>query len=237
MSNSPRHGATSPLPQIISPSLLAADFARLGEEAAAAVAAGGEWIHCDVMDHHYVPNLTMGPMVCQALRDYGVSAPLDVHLMVRPVDALIDRFAAAGASLISFHPDASPDCRESLRRIRAHGCQAGLALSPGVSPDSVSGMLDMLDLALVMSVQPGFGGQSFMPETLDSLRALRRMIDASGRAIRLEIDGGVNRDNIGAIARAGADTFVVGTAVFGDADYAANIAALRAAARAGAQTR
>ena len=220
----------SALPVLISPSLLAADFARLGEEAATALAAGADWLHCDIMDHHYVPNLTMGPAVVGALRDYGITAPLDVHLMVRPVDALIDRFAEAGASVISFHPDASPDPGRSLERIRSHGCQAGMALNPETDPDTLAEWLDMLDLALLMSVHPGFGGQSFIPATLDKLRATRRMLDERSSAARLQVDGGVGVANIGAIAAAGADTFVAGTAVFGADDYAEAIAALRAGA-------
>jgi len=213
----------------IAPSILSANFACLGQEVADVVTAGADWIHFDVMDNHYVPNLTIGPMVCKALRDYGISAPIDVHLMVQPVDHLIDDFVAAGANIISFHPEASLHVDRSLQQIRAAGCQAGLVLNPATPLTCLDYVMDKLDLILVMSVNPGFGGQSFIPSALDKLAAVRRRIDAAGRAIRLEIDGGVKTDNIGAIAAAGADTFVAGSAIFGPRDYATTIATMRAA--------
>ena len=213
----------------IAPSILSADFACLGQEVADVVAAGADWIHFDVMDNHYVPNLTIGPMVCKALRDHGITAPIDVHLMVQPVDRLIDDFVAAGANVISFHPEASLHVDRSLQQIRAAGCQAGLVLNPATPLTCLDYVLDKLDLILVMSVNPGFGGQSFIPSALDKLAAVRRRIDAAGLTIRLEVDGGVKTDNIGAIATAGADTFVAGSAIFGPGDYAATIAAMRAA--------
>ncbi|UYB52020.1 ribulose-phosphate 3-epimerase [Xanthomonas sp. AM6] len=214
---------------IISPSILSADFARLGEEVDAVLAAGADWIHFDVMDNHYVPNLTIGPMVCQALRKHGVTAPIDVHLMVEPVDRLIPDFAEAGASLISFHPEASRHVHRTIQLIKSHGCKAGLVLNPATPVDILDWVLDDLDLVLVMSVNPGFGGQAFIPAALDKLRAVRSRIDASGKPIRLEIDGGVKPDNIAAIAAAGADTFVAGSAIFNAPDYAAVIAQMRAA--------
>jgi len=213
----------------IAPSILSADFARLGQEVTEVLAAGADWIHFDVMDNHYVPNLTIGPMVCKALRDYGISAPIDVHLMVQPVDRLIDDFVAAGANIISFHPEASLHVDRSLQQIRAAGCQAGLVLNPATPLACLDYVMDKVDLILVMSVNPGFGGQSFIPSALDKLAAVRRRIDAAGHAIRLEIDGGVKTDNIAAIAAAGADTFVAGSAIFGPGDYAATIATMRAA--------
>ncbi|MCB1746615.1 MAG: ribulose-phosphate 3-epimerase [Gammaproteobacteria bacterium] len=216
-------------PPFIAPSILSADFARLGEEVAAVVAAGADWIHFDVMDNHYVPNLTIGPMVCQALRNYGITAPIDVHLMVEPVDALIEHFIAAGASVITFHPEASRHVDRSLARIREAGLQAGLVLNPATPLTHLEYVMDKLDLVLLMSVNPGFGGQSFIPSALDKLARARELIDASGLPIRLEIDGGVKVDNIGAIAAAGADTFVAGSAIFGPGDYAATIAAMREA--------
>ncbi len=212
---------------LIAPSILAADFARLGEEVDAVLAAGADMIHFDVMDNHYVPNLSFGPMVCEALRKYGVQAPVDVHLMVEPVDDLIRRFADAGASYITFHPEASRHVDRSLQLIHDSGCQAGLVLNPATSLETVRHVLDRLDMLLLMSVNPGFGGQRFIPHTLEKLRQARALIDASGRAIRLEVDGGIGADNIGEAARAGADTFVAGTAIFGAPDYAAAIAELR----------
>lgn len=213
---------------IIAPSILSADFARLGEEVDAVVAAGAQWIHFDVMDNHYVPNLTIGPLVCAALRAHGLAAPIDVHLMVKPVDRIVPDFAKAGASLISFHPEASEHIDRTIALIKDHGCQAGLVFNPATPLVWLDHVLDKLDLVLIMSVNPGFGGQSFIPGALDKLREVRRRIDASGRAIRLEIDGGVKVDNIAQIARAGADTFVAGSAIFGERDYAAVIARMQA---------
>jgi ribulose-phosphate 3-epimerase len=213
---------------LIAPSILSADFARLGEEVDAVLAAGADVVHFDVMDNHYVPNLTIGPMVCKALRDYGVTAPIDVHLMVSPVDALIAQFADAGASYITFHPDASTHVDRSLSAIRAAGCKAGLVLNPHVSPDCLKYVMDKLDVVLLMSVNPGFGGQKFIPSTLEKCTEVRRLIDESGYDIRLEIDGGVTADNIADIARAGADMFVAGSAIFNKPDYAQAIAAMRA---------
>ena len=204
----------------IAPSILAADFARLGEECDAVLAAGADMIHFDVMDNHYVPNLTIGPMVCKALRKHGISAPIDVHLMVSPVDDLIRMFADAGASMITFHPEASAHVDRSLQLIHDAGCQAGLVLNPATSPACLEYVMDKLDMVLLMSVNPGFGGQSFIPGTLDKLREVRQRIDASGRDIRLEVDGGVKVDNIAEIARAGADTFVAGSAIFKARDEA-----------------
>ncbi len=218
---------------VIAPSILSADFARLGQEVADVVAAGADWIHFDVMDNHYVPNLTIGPMVCKALRDYGVTAPIDVHLMVQPVDRLIDDFVAAGADIISFHPEASLHVDRSLQLIRDAGCQAGLVFNPATPLDCLEYVMDKVDLVLIMSVNPGFGGQSFIPAALTKLERARALIDASGLPIRLEIDGGVKIDNIGRIAAAGADTFVAGSAIFNADDYAATIAALREQVAAG----
>lgn len=211
----------------IAPSILAADFARLGEEVDAVLEAGADIVHFDVMDNHYVPNLTFGPLVCAALRRHGVEAPIDVHLMIEPVDRIIPDFAEAGASYITFHPEASRHVDRSLALIREVGCKPGLVLNPGTPLDMLDWVLDKIDMLLVMSVNPGFGGQHFIPSALDKLREARRMIDASGREIRLEVDGGVKIDNIGEIAAAGADTFVAGSAVFGSDDYAATIAAMR----------
>ena len=211
----------------IAPSILAADFARLGEDVDAVLAAGADIVHFDVMDNHYVPNLSVGPLVCKALRDYGISAPIDVHLMVEPVDDLIVKFAEAGATYITFHPGASRHVDRSIELIRDYGCKPGLVLNPASSFDEVKYVLAKLDMLLLMSVNPGFGGQKFIPYTLDKLREARALIDASGRDIRLEVDGGVTADNIADIAAAGADTFVAGSAIFGKPDYAAAIAAMR----------
>ena len=216
-------------PAVIAPSILSANFARLGEEVDAVIKAGADWVHFDVMDNHYVPNLTIGPMVCQALRKHGVTAPIDVHLMVAPVDRIVPDFAQAGASLISFHPEASAHVHRTIQLIKSHGCQAGLVLNPATPVDVLDWVLEELDLVLLMSVNPGFGGQGFIPSTLEKLRRVRQRIDASGRAIRLEIDGGVNADNIGEIAAAGADTFVAGSAIFNAADYADAISRMKSA--------
>lgn len=212
----------------IAPSILAADFARLGEECESVLAAGADVIHFDVMDNHYVPNLTIGPMVCKALRQHGITAPIDVHLMVSPVDDLIGMFADAGASMITFHPEASRHVDRSLQLIRDAGCQAGLVLNPATSPDCLEYVMDKLDMILLMSVNPGFGGQKFIPGTLGKIERVRRLIDDSGRDIRLEVDGGVSENNIGEVAAAGADTFVAGSAIFGKDDYGAVIDAMRA---------
>ncbi|HET7656538.1 MAG TPA: ribulose-phosphate 3-epimerase [Luteimonas sp.] len=216
-------------PTVIAPSILSADFARLGEEVDAVLAAGADWVHFDVMDNHYVPNLTIGPMVCEALRKHGVTAPVDVHLMVEPVDRIVPDFAKAGATEISFHPEASRHVHRTIQLIKASGCRAGLVLNPATPVDVLDWVLADLDHVLLMSVNPGFGGQAFIPATLDKLRTVRGMIDRSGKPIRLEIDGGVKPDNIGEIAAAGADTFVAGSAIFGHPDYAAVIADMRAA--------
>ena len=218
---------------VISPSILSADFARLGEEADAVIAAGAEWIHFDVMDNHYVPNLTIGAPVCKSLRKYGFKAPIDVHLMVKPVDRIVPDFAEAGATLISFHPEASEHVDRTIQLIHECGCEAGLVFNPATSLNYLDYVLDKLDLVLIMSVNPGFGGQSFIPTALDKLRLARERIDASGRSIRLEIDGGVKPDNIADIARAGADTFVAGSAIFGKTDYREVIAAMKAAVARG----
>ena len=212
---------------VIAPSILSANFARLGEEVDRVLAAGADWVHFDVMDNHYVPNLTIGPLVCEALRNHGVTAPIDVHLMVEPVDRLVPDFAKAGASLISFHPEASRHVHRTIQLIRAEGCQAGIVLNPATPVDVLDYVLEDLDLVLLMSVNPGFGGQAFIPSTLEKLRRVRECIDATGKPIRLEIDGGVKPDNIGQIAAAGADTFVAGSAIFGKPDYAAVIAQMR----------
>ena len=222
---------------LIAPSILSADFARLGEEVDNVLAAGADIVHFDVMDNHYVPNLTIGPLVCEALRKHGVTAPIDVHLMVKPVDRIIPDFAAAGADFITFHPEGSEHVDRSLALIRDSGCKAGLVFNPATPLDVLEWVIDKVDMVLIMSVNPGFGGQSFIPAALDKLRRARALIDASGRDIRLEIDGGVKVGNIREIAEAGADTFVAGSAIFNTDDYRATIAAMReqlAAARAAA---
>lgn len=211
----------------IAPSILSADFARLGEEVDAVLAAGADMIHFDVMDNHYVPNLTFGPMICKALRKYGITAPIDVHLMVEPVDDLIGQFADAGATYITFHPEASRHVDRSLQLIKDKGCRAGLVLNPATSLDTIKYLIDKLDMLLLMSVNPGFGGQKFIPYVLDKVREARALLEASGRNIQLEVDGGVGMENIRALAEAGADTFVSGSAIFNSPDYAATIVAMR----------
>ncbi|MFL2499243.1 MAG: ribulose-phosphate 3-epimerase [Porticoccaceae bacterium] len=213
---------------LIAPSILAADFARLGEEVETVLEAGADIVHFDVMDNHYVPNLTIGPMVCKALRDYGVTAPIDVHLMVQPVDDLIRMFADAGASYITFHPEASQHVDRSLQLVRDLGCKAGLVVNPATGLDSMEWVLDRMDMLLLMSVNPGFGGQKFIPSTLDKLKRARQIIDDSGFDIRLEVDGGVIVGNIQEIAAAGADTFVAGSAIFSQPDYKEVIDKMRA---------
>jgi ribulose-phosphate 3-epimerase len=217
---------------IIAPSILSADFARLGEEVNNVLTAGADWVHFDVMDNHYVPNLTIGPLLCEALRKHGITAPIDVHLMVKPVDRIVPDFAKAGATSISFHPEASEHIDRTIQLIHASGCKAGLVFNPATPLDYLDFVLDQLDIVLIMSVNPGFGGQSFIPMALEKIRRVRERIDRSGRDIRLEVDGGVKTDNIGAIAAAGADTFVAGSAIFGAKDYAAEIGAMRAAVAA-----
>lgn len=211
---------------VIAPSILSANFARLGEEVDNVLAAGAQWVHFDVMDNHYVPNLTIGPLICEALRKHGVSAPIDVHLMVKPVDRIVPDFAKAGATNISFHPEASEHVDRTIGLIHESGCTAGLVFNPATPLSYLDHVLDKLDLILLMSVNPGFGGQSFIASALDKLRRVRELIDRSGRNIRLEIDGGVKVDNIADIARAGADTFVAGSAIFGQKDYRAVVAAM-----------
>lgn len=212
----------------IAPSILSADFARLGEEVDAVLRDGADIVHFDVMDNHYVPNLTIGPLVCEALRKHGVTAPIDVHLMIQPVDRIVPDFAAAGATYISFHPEATEHIDRTIGLIREHGCKPGLVFNPATPLDYLDYTLQELDMVLIMSVNPGFGGQKFIPTALRKLTEARRRIDASGRAVRLEIDGGVKTDNIRAIAAAGADTFVAGSAIFGSKDYAQTIRAMRA---------
>ena len=211
----------------IAPSILSADFARLGEEVRNVLAAGADIVHFDVMDNHYVPNLTIGPLVCEALRKAGITAPIDVHLMVKPVDRIVPDFARAGATWITFHPEASEHVDRTIGLIREHGCRPGLVFNPATPLNWLEHVLDKLDMVLLMSVNPGFGGQSFIPSALPKIRQVREMIDRSGRGIRLEVDGGVKVDNIGAVAAAGADTFVAGSAIFGAKDYRATIAAMR----------
>jgi ribulose-phosphate 3-epimerase len=218
---------------IIAPSILSADFSRLGDEVRAVLGAGADWVHFDVMDNHYVPNLTIGPLVCEALRKAGITAPIDVHLMVSPVDPLVAEFAKAGATGISFHPEATRHVDRTIQLIREAGCTPGLVFNPATSLDWLDYVIDKLDLILIMSVNPGFGGQKFIPAALTKLAEARERIRASGREIRLEIDGGVKIENAGAVAAAGADTFVAGSAIFGNKDYAATIAAMRSAIETG----
>jgi ribulose-phosphate 3-epimerase len=214
-------------PPWIAPSILSADFARLGEEVRAALAAGADIVHFDVMDNHYVPNLTIGPLVCEALRKTGIEAPIDVHLMVKPVDRIVPDFAKAGATWITFHPEASEHVDRTIGLIREQGCRPGIVLNPATPVDWLDYVLDKIDMVLLMSVNPGFGGQSFIPSVLPKITRVRELIDRSGRDIRLEVDGGVKVDNIEAVAAAGADTFVAGSAIFGAKDYAATISAMR----------
>ncbi len=212
---------------IIAPSILSADFAKLGEEVDSVISAGADWVHFDVMDNHYVPNLTIGPMICKALRDHGVTAPIDVHLMVEPVDRIIPDFAEAGASIITFHPEASKHVDRSLQLIKEQGCKAGLVFNPATPLSILEWAIDKVDVILLMSVNPGFGGQSFIPHVKQKIAAAKQIIDASGRDIRLEVDGGVKTDNIGELGALGADTFVAGSAIFGQTDYASVISEMR----------
>tara|TARA_B100000676_G_scaffold310122_1_gene375663 strand:- start:2460 stop:3137 length:678 start_codon:yes stop_codon:yes gene_type:complete len=216
------------LEPLIAPSILSADFARLGDDVNAVLSAGADVVHFDVMDNHYVPNLTIGPLVCEALRNHGITAPIDVHLMVSPVDRIVGDFAAAGATYITFHPEASPHIDRTLSLIREQGCKSGLVFNPATPLTYLDYVMDKVDMVLLMSVNPGFGGQSFIPSSLDKLAAARRLIDASARDIRLEIDGGVKTSNIGQIAAAGADTFVAGSAIFGADNYNTVISEMRA---------
>ena len=218
---------------VIAPSILSADFARLGEEVENVLKAGSDWVHFDVMDNHYVPNLTIGPMVCKALRDYGIEAPIDVHLMVEPVDSIIPDFAKAGATYISFHPEASKHVDRTIGLIKEHGCKAGVVLNPATPVSILEYIIDKVDLVLLMSVNPGFGGQSFIPSTLRKCQQVRQLIDESGRDIRLEIDGGVKVDNIEEIAACGVDTFVAGSAIFNTDDYQATVSQMKANAEKG----
>ncbi len=218
----------------IAPSILSADFARLGAEVEAVLAAGADLVHFDVMDNHYVPNLTVGPLVCEALRKHGIQAPIDVHLMIEPVDRIVPDFARAGATYISFHPEASAHVDRTINLIREHGCRPGLVFNPATPLDWLDYTLDKLDLVLLMSVNPGFGGQQFIPEVLPKISAVRERVRALGREVRVEVDGGIKADNIAAAARAGADTFVAGSAIFGAKDYPATIKALRAGIASGA---
>ena len=212
---------------IIAPSILSADFARLGEEVDAVLEAGADWVHFDVMDNHFVPNLTIGPMVCKALRDYGVTAPIDVHLMVKPIDNLIEDFAKAGATYITFHPEASDHVDRSLQLVKNHGCKTGLVLNPETSLNLLDNCWDKLDMVLLMSVNPGFGGQDFIPSVMDKISALRKTIDQKSLNIRLEVDGGIKLDNIAEVANAGADTFVSGSGIFGESSYQDVISKMR----------
>ena len=212
---------------ILAPSILSADFARLGEEVDAVITAGADWVHFDVMDNHYVPNLTIGPMVCSALRDYGVNAPIDVHLMVKPVDSLIEDFAKAGATYISFHPEASDHVDRSLQLVKKYGCKTGLVLNPATSLNLLENCWDKLDMVLLMSVNPGFGGQNFIPSVLDKISTLRQSIDDKNLNIRLEVDGGIKLDNIAEVSKAGADTFVSGSAIFREKNYQEVISKMR----------